>query len=86
MMKTNPKRIPRTQADVDKAFRAGLKVGQDYATVIYLSVLYDKEFATAEIMQRVGMEVNDLADSVIKGYVTIADLRNTLKEEYGVEL
>lgn len=84
--KTNPRRIPRTDADVERARAEGLRIGQEYATVIYLTVLYDKEFATSEIMQRVGREVNELADSIVKGYVTIADLKNTLKEEYGVEV
>lgn len=86
MKKINPRRIPRTQADVDRAREEGLRVGQEYATVIYLTVLYDKEGATDEIMQRVADEVSDLADSIVKGYVTIADLKNTLKKEYGVEV
>lgn len=86
MSRTNPHRIPRTEADVEKARQDGLRIGQEIATVIFLTVLYDKEFATPEIMQRVGQEINDLADSLIKGYVTLADLKNTLKKEYGVEV
>lgn len=84
--KTNPRRIPRTEADVERARKEGLKFGREAATVLFLTVLYDKEHADMEILQRVWGEINDLADSVIKGYVTIADLKNTLKEEYGVEV
>lgn len=86
MARTNPKKIPRTQADVNRAKQLGLKIGQEYATAIFLTVLYDKEFATPEIIQRVWGEIQDLAGSVIDGYVTIADLKNTLKKEYGVEV
>lgn len=86
MNKINPRRIPRTEADVERAKQLGLKIGQEYATAIFLTVLYDKEFATPEIIQRVWGEIQDLAGSVIDGYVTIADLKHTLKEEYGVEV
>lgn len=86
MPKVNPKKIPRTEADVEKARKEGLMIGQEYATVIFLTVLYDKEHATYEIMQRVGEEINSLAESITQGYVTIADLKNTLKQEYGIEV
>ena len=86
MKKTNPRRVPCTLADVERARQEGLKQGQDWASVIYLTVLFDKEHATPEIMQRVGNEINELVDSILKGYVTISDLRNTLKQEYGVEI
>ena len=86
MAKVNPKKIPRTEADVERARKEGLMIGQEYATVIFLTVLYDKEHATYEIIQRVGQEINDLVDSIVKGYVTIADLRRILKEEYNTEV
>lgn len=86
MAKVNPKKIPRTEADVERARKEGLMIGQEYATVIFLTVLYDKEHATYEIMQRVGEEINSLAESITQGYVTIADLKNTLKQEYGIEV
>ena len=86
MKKVNPRNVPKSQADVDRAFRDVMRLGQEYATAIYLTVLYDKEHADQDIMQRVGQEINDLADSLIKGYVTLADLKNTLKKEYGVEV
>ena len=86
MNKVNPRRIPCTKADVERARQEGMKIGQDYASIIYLTVLYDKEHATPEIIQRVGQEINDLVDSIVKGYVTIADLRRILREEYNTEV
>lgn len=85
MKKTNPRKIPKNQADVDKAFQRGLDFGQRTATVIFLTVLWDKEHADAEAMQRVGREINDLARQVEAGAVTVADLETVLREEYGIE-
>ena len=31
-------------------------------------------------------KVNYLSDSIVKGYVNVADLRRTLKEEYDIEV
>ena len=50
------------------------------------TVRLDKEHATPEILQRVWAEVDNLADSVAQGRVSIADLICTLREEYGVML
>ena len=41
-MKTNPKRIPRSEADVRKARDDGIKDGSGFTSVIFLSVLTDK--------------------------------------------
>ena len=38
MNKINPRRIPRTEADVERAKQLGLKIGQEYATAIFLTV------------------------------------------------
>ena len=54
------------------------------ASVIMLSVLCDKECADRDTIRRVWGEVNELADSVITGYVSVADLRRTLCDEYDI--
>lgn len=82
--KTNPARIPKTQADVDRAYEQGRLDGQDAAMVIFLSVLWDKAGCDAEWMERVGRWVNELAREIVDGDITIADLRNTLKEDYHI--
>lgn len=83
--RTNPRRLPATQADVDRAKDAGMKEATGYAMAIMLTVLVDK-FDGADYIADVWREVNDLSDSVVKGYVTVADLRNTLKREYEIEI
>ena len=82
MPKTNPKRIPRTQADVDKAFMEGLNVGMEISIDIMMTVLLDKHDARQEELDIFSAEINELCDSINKGYVNYADVRNTLREDY----
>lgn len=41
-MKTNPRRRPATQADVDRAWEKGVQDGVRNASTIFLTVLVDK--------------------------------------------
>ena len=41
---------------------------------------------TVEELQRIWDKVNDVSDSVAKGYVNVSDLRNVLREEYGINI
>ena len=55
------------------------------AWAIFFSALRDKEGFGYTRLRRVWDEVNYLADSVSKGYVSIADLEKEL-EDYGITL
>ena len=48
--------------------------------------MFEKENADAEIVRRVWNEMNELADSVSQGYVSVSDLADTLRKEYGVNI
>lgn len=84
--KVNPRRRPATQADVNRARDQAVADAVHLCMVIFFSVLLDKEGADAEILHRVWDEVNDLSDSINQGYVTEADLRRVLREEYDIEI
>ena len=84
--KTNPRRRPATQADVLRARDKAVSDAVHLCMVIFFTVLLDKENADAEILHRVWDEVNDLSDSINQGYVTEADLRRVLREEYDIEI
>lgn len=84
--KTNPRRRPATQADVLKAKEEAKAEAIAYAFAIFFSVLADKEHAETDDLIRVWHEVNELSDSVVKGYVNITDLLHTLKTERGIYL
>lgn len=83
-LKKNPRNKPATAADVERAKKQAFAEAVEYATSIFLTVMFDKEGADVETIQRIGREINDLSQSVVEGYVSIADLRNVLKTEYGV--
>ena len=84
MPKTNPRRRPATQADVERAKKAAQGEAISLAMTIMFTALLDKEGFTQEDLQRLWREVNDLSDSIAKGYVSAADLRNVLRREYEV--
>lgn len=84
--KVNPRRRPATQADVVKAKQQAVDEAAKLAWTILFSVLWDKEGYTPEDMQRVWGEVDDLSDSIAKGYCNVSDLREVLRKEAGVDV
>ncbi len=84
MAKTNPRRRPATQADVDRAWKDGMMKGIDNAIIIFLSVLVDK-FNGADHIADVWEEINKLSEEIKEGRVSFADLKTVLKEEYGID-
>lgn len=85
MVKTNPKKIPRTQVDVDRAYQKGINDGVSNCCAIVLTVLLDK-FNGADYISDVWGEINKLSEEVIEGMVSIHDLRRVLLEEYQIRV
>ena len=73
--KQNPRRIPKTQADVDHAFARGQDVGAKGALIIMLYALLDKHGATEDELKEFSRSFNYTLDAVNQGYVTMADLQ-----------
>lgn len=75
--KKNPRNIPVSLADVKKA--------QSFATesawAIFFTVLRDKENMDVEQLKRIWQHIEDLSDSISKGYVKLDDLKLVLEEE-----
>ena len=86
MNKVNPRRRPATMADVNRAVEQATNDALVASAAIFLTVLCDKESADAEIIQRVWEEIQELSQSIIDGYVSVADLKDTLRKEYGVDI
>ena len=82
--RTNPNRQPVTMAEVKRAKADAEDCALRAAWSIFFTVLRDKEGYTLEDLRRAWKEVEDLSDSIAKGYCTIADLREILKLEEGV--
>ena len=81
----NPRKIPRTQADVDRAWNDGVLVGVGNATAIFLMVMADK-FDFGEQMIPLWGEINKLSEAVLERRVSVADLKHTLLDEYGIRI
>lgn len=82
--KVNPNKKPVTQADLKKAKNEAVSEAIETAWAIFFTALRDKEGFTTEDLQRLWGEVNDLSDSIVQGYVNVADLKNVLKQEEGL--
>lgn len=82
-MKKNPRSIPKTQADVDKAFDRGVTAGVRKASAIFLTVLCDK-FNGGDYIRDVWDEITKLAEEVGERRVSVTDLERTLYEEYSI--
>lgn len=83
--KVNPRRVPRTQKDVDAAFDRGVAEGLNRGIELMLYVLIDKHAAPMDDVQQLARELNHTAECVAEGYVTWSDIRRILKE-YDVEV
>ena len=81
--KTNPRRRPASCEDVTRAWQKGVLDGCSHASAIFLTVLVDK-FGGEDIVADVWKEIVKLSEEVKERRVSVADLRTTLREEYGV--
>ena len=84
--KVNPRHCPASQADVNRAAQRATNDALAASAAIFLTVLCDKESADAEVVQRVWEEMQALSQSIIDGYVSVADLKDALSNEYGVDI
>lgn len=80
---SNPRRIPRTQADVDKAYKRGMTDGLQGALTIMLYTLKDKFGTGDEELQEFANAFNYTVDGINKGYVSEKDLQSVIRDEYG---
>lgn len=84
--RTNPRRKPATMADVKRAKRDALHEAVGYAMTVLFTVLLDKHGATQQELQQYWAEVEQLSDSIERGYVNLADLKRVLLEEYDIQI
>lgn len=83
--KVNPRRVPRTQKDVDAVYDRGIAEGLHRGIELMLYVLIDKHAAPMDDVQQLAAELNHAAECVAEGYVTWPDIRQMLKE-YDIEV
>lgn len=84
--KTNPRNRPASQADIIKAKKQAQTQAINITWAIFFTVMRDKEGYGKKRLRRVWNAVNELSDSIAKGYVNVKDLMRTLAEEAGIYL
>ena len=82
MSKVNPRKIPRTQADVNRAYERGKTEGTELCLTLVLYTLRDKFGADDKQLDEFSDAFHYTLDSIERGYVTEDDLRQVLKDEY----
>ena len=86
MPKVNPRRVPRTQADVDRALEQGKDAGITGALVIMLYCLKDKFDFSDEELHDFALAFNKTVEEIREKRISEADLKTVVKEEYGTKL
>lgn len=84
MEKVNPRKIPRTQADVEKAHNQGMMFGFEYAIVLLLFILADKHDAPADDIQILSEEIGSYTESIANGDINYNDIRKALMDDYEI--
>lgn len=84
--KSNPRRRPATEADVARAKRQATDDAVRMAWSIFFTVLSDKEGYDLDGLRRVCGHVEALSDSIARGYCSVRDLREILRDEVGAEV
>ena len=86
MKKTNPRKIPRTQADVDKAFDMGFECGaRDLLDVMVYTLGSDMEMSD-EWLEFYHARFIKNYECHVHGELTTSDMRRTVYAEKGWEV
>lgn len=83
--KINPRKIPRSEADVKKAFEDGVSAGVFNASAIFLTVLVD-HYGFGDKVAEVWKYICKLSEEVGEHRVSIADLKHVLLTEYDIRI
>lgn len=82
--KTNPRRLPVSQADLLKAKKEAVNQAITSAFAMVFMALRDKEDYSNEDLQRIWNNVNDIAECVTTGRIDVKDCLKTLEDEAGI--
>ena len=85
-MKTNPRRIPRTQADVDRARNEGRHEGYQALMGLFLWVRMERFGDTDEDLQKTKEGIDFYAGELEAGRLKLLEILDALSEEHGVTI
>ncbi len=82
----NPRSIPRTQQDCDRALALGHMEGANFVSTIMLFILKDKHGFPDEELERLAHEVDFYCGQINSGDISFADVKDALKQEYDITI
>lgn len=86
MTKKNPKRIPATLYDVERARREGRHEGFNFLLAILLFVLYSDFGFKDSSLQRVQERVTFYCEEITAGRLKLHEIMEALHDEHGVTI
>ena len=84
--KTNPRRIPCSQADVDKALFEGRNQGAQLMLTSVVWILCEKHDAPADDVKQLSKEIQYLLENIAARNVRFSEIQAALKDEYNWEV
>lgn len=75
-----------TMFDVMRARDTAVEESVRMVRVMFFTVLLDKQGYDEPRLKQVWHQLEDLADSIKRGYVNLDDLKSVLSDEYGIVL
>lgn len=85
MKKKNPC-VQIRESDIKKMKRDASDKALKYGLVLFLTVMRDKEGYGIKRLKRIYENMQELADSINKGYVNLFELEKTLQEEANINI
>lgn len=84
--KINPRKIPRTQVDVDRAAAEGRIEGAEFMATLMCFVLKEDFAASHEHLRQIADRTGFYARQIEAGEVRYRDVRNALDVEFDVRV
>lgn len=84
--KVNPRKIPRTQADVDRAAAEGRVEGAEFMATLMCFVLKEDFTASHEHLRQIAERTSFYARQIDAGEIKYRDVKNSLNIEYDVKV
>ena len=84
--KVNPRRIPRTEADVQKAWNDGAEFGMTFCIKAFVFVLKDKHDASDADLLQLKEEFEDVLCAYNRRDITDKDIDSVLDAEFNIQV
>lgn len=84
--KVNPRRKPATEADVKAAYNLGRNTAIEFALAVSCLSVYDVFSPSPEQMQAFLDKHTANVGAIVSGEIKYADVIDTLKEEYNLDI